>query len=55
MRRGGEEVKAARRRAWVPCAKMRAQSTYLNQVLALSLSDERLEFRGGEGVDESGL
>lgn len=29
--------------------------TYLNQVLALSLGDQRLQFGSGESVDEAGL
>ncbi len=28
---------------------------YLNQVLALGLGDQRLQLRGGEGVDETGF
>lgn len=34
---------------------MWARATYLNQVLALSLGDERLQLGGGEGVDKAGL
>lgn len=30
-------------------------NTHLDQVLAFGLGDERLEFRGREGVDEAGL
>lgn len=30
-------------------------TTYLDQVLALSLSDERLKLGRGEGVDKTGL
>lgn len=30
-------------------------SSYLNEVLALGLRDERLELGSGEGVDETGL
>jgi len=29
--------------------------TYLDEVLAFRLGDERLELGGGEGVDEAGL
>lgn len=29
--------------------------TCLNEILALGLSNERLELRGGKGVDETGL
>lgn len=28
---------------------------YLDQVLALSLGDERLQLGGGEGIDQAGL
>lgn len=30
-------------------------STYLDEILALGLGDERLQLGGGEGVDETGL
>lgn len=30
-------------------------STYLNEVLALGLGDERLQLGGGEGIDETRL
>jgi hypothetical protein len=30
-------------------------STYLNEVLALGLGDERLQLGGSEGVDKTGL
>jgi hypothetical protein len=30
-------------------------TTYLNQILALGLGNERLELRRGEGIHEAGL
>lgn len=36
-------------------ASLRGGEAYLNQVLALSLSDERLQLRRGKGVDKPGL
>lgn len=38
-----------------PCRLRDREMTYLNQVLALGLCDERLQLGGGKGVDEAGL
>ena len=39
----------------VPVSLAGSGMTYLNQVLALGLCDERLQLGGGKGVDEAGL
>jgi hypothetical protein len=36
-------------------ARWRGGPTYLDEILTLGFGDERLQFRGGEGVDKTGL